>query len=575
MADKPDDKTLYRLSRRALKRLAEAHDLDDPLLVDQVEVTHPDTHGRVFKFTAAASGNANGPRFDVIVDAKGKPQDSTELADLFASPTTFRPVTPRLAPEVTVQPATNVLTLNPGDHFDETVTVKIPKDTAAPKADVYFLADTTGSMDGILNAVQAGANSILTALGGVTADLAFGVGNYRDFPDDAYAFQHQLAPTTVPATVTAAINSWSAAGGGDFPEGQLFALDSLAQPPGGAVGWRAGAKRIIVWFGDAPGHDPICPAISGGAAAITEASVTAKLTAENISVIAISTATPGLDGDPTSGPDYLADCGPAGGNPGQASNIAAATGGQFVTGIQPADVVTTITTLLTTALGSIHNVKLVPAGLISGCVHSISPAAGYGPLDKEKEHTLPFEVKFIGDKPCMDEDQVFEGALDVVADGVVIGSKPVRITVPACKAELVYSVKFVCGTQEDGCGKCMPVTPGRYATEINIHNFSSREVKVSKRVIPVVLAGAAAGREPDVARVRGGDSITLPPHTATMDDCCRLSELLFGAPQTGALNIGLLEITASDEVAVTAVYTATGLEDGVSIDVENISPRRR
>jgi len=50
------------------------------------------------------------------------------------------------------------------------------------------------------------------------------------------------------------------------------------------------------------------------------------------------------------------------------------------------------------------------------------------------------------------------------------------------------------------------------------------------------------------------DAIKLPPHSATMDDCCRITELLFGAPVNG-LTIGLLEIVASQDVAVTAVYT--------------------
>ena len=48
-------------------------------------------------------------------------------------------------------------------------------------------------------------------------------------------------------------------------EGQLFALDRLANdvdPNGGDIGRRPGAKRIIVWFGDQPGHDPVCAAIT-------------------------------------------------------------------------------------------------------------------------------------------------------------------------------------------------------------------------------------------------------------------------------------------------------------------------
>lgn len=174
--------------------------------------------------------------------------------------------------------------------------------------------------------MQAGANSILSALTGLGLDLMFGVGNYKDFPPASPSpFTHQLNPTNVAANITAAIGTWSAIAGGDIPEGQFLALDQLAQPPGGSIGWRAGAKRIIVWYGDAPGHDPICAAISGLGSAITEASVKAKLVAEQITVLAISTATPGLDADPVPiSTDYTGTCGAPGGTAGQASRLAAA-----------------------------------------------------------------------------------------------------------------------------------------------------------------------------------------------------------------------------------------------------------
>ena len=142
---------------------------------------------------------------------------------------------------------------------------------------------------------------------------------------------------------------------------------------------------------------------------------------------------------------------------------------------------------------------------------SITPAAGYGPLSGDTEHVLKFEVKFRG-IPCRNTVQVFSGTLDVVVDGVVSVSKKVQITVPACKSKAVcYSVKFVCGNKEEGCG-CAPVRPGQYATQISIHNYSGETVEIRKRIIPVVLTGAPVGREPKVAKTRGEDLIKLPPH---------------------------------------------------------------
>jgi hypothetical protein len=341
----------------------------------------------------------------------------------------------------------------------------------------------------------------------------------------------------------------------------------LAQPPGGSIGWRAGAKRIIVWFGDAPGHDPICTAITGLASAITEASVTAKLVAEQMIVLVISTATPGLDADPVPiSTDYAGTCGAPGGAAGQATRLAAATGGAFVTGIDPTNIVNTIISVVTAAASSINNVKLVPSATIAPFTVSITPAGGYGPLSSDVEHVLKFEVVFRG-IPCRDDEQVFNGTLDVVADGAVVAAKKVQITVPACKPKTVrYSVKFVCGHQDEGCG-CAPVQPGQYATQISIHNYSGETVEIRKRFIPVVLAGAPVGREPKVAKTRAEDVIKMLPHTATMDDCCRITELLFGAP-VDALTIGLLEIIASRDVSVTAVYTT-----GTSLDVKPIEGR--
>ncbi len=58
-----------------------------------------------------------------------------------------------------------------------------------------------------------------------------------------------------------------------------------------------------------------------------------------------------------------------------------------------------------------------------------------------------------------------------------------------------------------------------------------------------------------------------------MDDCCRIAELLFGGEASSAmpLTIGFLELTASAPIAVTAVYTTSGMTSGgVAVAVEQI-----
>jgi hypothetical protein len=224
-------------------------------------------------------------------------------------------------------------------------------------------------------------------------------------------------------------------------------------------------------------------------------------------------------------------------------------------------------------------VKLVATGNTKEFVVSITPAAGKSLLG-DKEEPVTFEVDFQGVKPCADIEQIFEGHLEVVgSDEKVLAQKRVRITVPPCRSEIYsYSVKFVCGVQEDCKCEEGPVRPGMYATEINIYNDGDRETKVEKHVVPIVFAGAAAGREPGIARSKASDSILLPPRSATMDDCRRLGELLFGAHPTSPLplTLGFLELVSSEPLQVVAVYTATGLQGGpVSIEVETVQPRRK
>lgn len=379
--------------------------------------------------------------------------------------------------------------------------------------------------------------------------------------------------------MTTAINTWSAAGGGDLPEAQFYALDQVASSA--AIGWRPGVKHIVVWLGDAPGHDPICTAASGLPYDITEASVTAKLVASQIEVLAVSvfdgSADPnGLNDDPTDlGASPLnaayGACGTPGGTPGQATRIATATGGIVVVGVDPSAVVSTIIAELK-ALLTIGNVHLHPVGAIAPFVTSIT-LASYGPLPGDKENVLKFEVTFSGDvKDCSDRDRLFNGAIDVLVDGNVVAAKPTHITVPACK--FTYAVKFVCGTQSDCDCACGPIRPGTYATEINTLNPKCKEATIEKRVVPLVYAGAVTGREPAMAYARATDNIVPPSGAATMDECCRIAELLYGGVPGSTMppTVGFLEIISDVELHVSAVYTSTDSQgNGLTFQVETIA----
>ncbi len=148
----------------------------------------------------------------------------------------------------------------------------------------------------------------------------------------------------------------------------------------------------------------------------------------------------------------------------------------------------------------------------------------------------------------------------------------------------IYSVKFMCGFQAapdpNGQSACASVQPGRYSTEINIHNFDrTKKAKVEKSVLLLVKNGEALGREPKTVKAEPFDEIVIPAREATMDDCCLLSEKLH--LKSTAMSIGFLQIVSNLELNVTAVYTA-GLPGGgispiggsISIDVETIAGRK-
>src|SRR5690606_5797519 len=92
-----------------------------------------------------------------------------------------------------------------------------------------------------------------------------------------YSLDQQLTSNT--GLVQTAIDAWTASGGGDGPEANLYGLSKAASD----TNWRAGSARIMVWFGDYYGHDP---SPGGGliplADKVTEAEATADLVAANI-----------------------------------------------------------------------------------------------------------------------------------------------------------------------------------------------------------------------------------------------------------------------------------------------------
>jgi hypothetical protein len=131
----------------------------------------------------------------------------------------------------------------------------------------------------------------------------------------------------------------------------------------------------------------------------------------------------------------------------------------------------------------------------------------------------------------------------------------------------------VCGEQRRD-DRCTTLLPGLYATAVTLHNIGCQDARIHKLFIPVVIGEEQLGREPRVAEPRAKDEIALPPGMVTMDDCCRINELLFGNPNAGQHVFGVLEIRSDVELVVEATYTAATRSGIASIDVRRIPPKR-
>ena len=227
----------------------------------------------------------------------------------------------------------------PGESHIVNKTVHTPE--FPPLPDIVFLADTTGSMQDAIDNVQANATAIMTQIAAVQPLAQFGAAEYRDFDcSDPFAYRLNQALTPDIPTAQAGINQWSAGDGCDTPEAQINALYQLATDP--AVGFRPDpATRIIVWFGDASGHDP-----SGG---VSEAQATAALVDAGILVFAINVDSGLADGLNASG---------------QAQRIADATGGAYLGTASPDTVADQI-------LAGLSNLP-VTVSMQSTCVAPIS-----------------------------------------------------------------------------------------------------------------------------------------------------------------------------------------------------------
>ena len=146
-------------------------------------------------------------------------------------------------------------------------TVKIPP--MPPKADVIFAFDLTATMSGIINEAKSKAEQIMnTSIASYPeVSFTFGVMSYMDYPNlyescsynalyghpGDYAYSLDQLLTTSTAAVANAINSLVLGNGGDGPADYTRIFYESYNDSN--IGWRTGAKKLLINFGDSIPHD--------------------------------------------------------------------------------------------------------------------------------------------------------------------------------------------------------------------------------------------------------------------------------------------------------------------------------
>ncbi|MCP4118337.1 MAG: PEP-CTERM sorting domain-containing protein [Desulfobacteraceae bacterium] len=340
-------------------------------------------------------------------------------------------VAPFTAQADSITPESYSATIDVGESVTITKTVTISDaPPSSAKVDVLFMFDTTGSMGGLLEAAKTNAKTILSNAGSL-GDVSFGVAHYEDFAVSPYGSIGDT-PFELVNDLTDAegaqkgIKNLGLGDGYDGPESNLYALSEAAEN----VSWREGSTRIIVWFGDAPGHDGDLE--PGYPSRIGLDDTIAALNDKNIVVEAINVS---------SLPSWGLNRGLAyGGHDGQASAIADGTGGTFYDVADPGAIVSVIDDAIESVFATYDEVTLevVGADNVSVEFSSVSYNGGY---TREEECSFTFDVTYTGDTEGVDEIQI-----NALVDGGIVGIGYDTITVgsiPEPASMLLMGIGFV------------------------------------------------------------------------------------------------------------------------------------
>lgn len=210
----------------------------------------------------AAPGQTAMPYRNPSPEKLGEPPAATVSP---MPPTDVVPPSGRQAGSASIDPATLTATMTAGETISQHVVATIPP--APPKGDVMIAFDLTGSMWEELANVKANSVNIMNAVRGLIPDSYFGAISHMDYngwftgcgyadwygdgPDYPYALNQALTSSIgdASAKIAALPNGY----GDDWAEdyNRIF-YESYSDP---SIGWRSGAKKILLHWLDAMPHD--------------------------------------------------------------------------------------------------------------------------------------------------------------------------------------------------------------------------------------------------------------------------------------------------------------------------------
>jgi len=127
--------------------------------------------------------------------------------------------------------------------------------TPPPQLDVIFVIDATSSMNTVIGEVTSEVDNITNNIRRLIPDTSFALGTFADYPITSnsrdYPWRLDQDFTTDVVMLQQALQNIALTHGGDGPESYLRALYETQ-----FLNWRAGSRRIVILFGDAPSHDP-------------------------------------------------------------------------------------------------------------------------------------------------------------------------------------------------------------------------------------------------------------------------------------------------------------------------------